>query len=517
MPGIKISNSLKKRLPADQRDNLEEFLWAKSNSKCFLCAAPLNRASETIEADHEKPVSEGGLDTRENLNLAHLECNRFKRNSPSVDARRWLRFKHHLSTIPERPRYVDCLPFFKIEPSPVVIEVKETTVDFEFPDGTLATAPIFEESTDSNVFRFVFVEVPQDALYNDASVQPRAIKPGHVLDILTDIQKNPIYEVPGCRLKKGQKPQEKEILMFDGQHKTLAAWLAGRKRIVVKLFLNLSRDQAVQLVNSVQAKIKKLPLSPFELITKLADEWKSSIEKYLSEVGEDKASEDHFIKWLDPTDRSRAKSAMEAARYAIILEDDELAIMKYIQRAGQVMPESPFLIKENMLKSKVLKQLIYSQQLDVSWVEGARLREHESINIVRVLNMLVKHIIPMHSEGDFSPQERIRAERLSTQAALSYTAELLKAVVSHEFILGNNESAFMKADPDNSEKWDKIEKAIERLISHPVWTATSDAGPRMRAVEDALSKNQNIRNAFESVRLDTGYLITGSLPGELFQ
>src|SRR5262245_52924289 len=93
MPGIRISRNLKDKVPAAQREKLDEFLWTKSGGKCFLCESPLNRASDLIEADHDEPDSEGGLADRGNLNLAHSGCNRFKRNNPSVNVRPYLKFE----------------------------------------------------------------------------------------------------------------------------------------------------------------------------------------------------------------------------------------------------------------------------------------------------------------------------------------------------------------------------------------------------------------------------------------
>ena len=48
---IAISKGLIKKLPADERTGIEEFLWAKSGGHCFLCEEKLNRAADRIEAE----------------------------------------------------------------------------------------------------------------------------------------------------------------------------------------------------------------------------------------------------------------------------------------------------------------------------------------------------------------------------------------------------------------------------------------------------------------------------------
>ena len=75
--------------------------------------------------------------------------------------------------------------------------------------------------------------------------------------------------------------------MFDGQHKTVANWLMGRDTVVAKIYLNLEEVQAIELVNSIQAKIKKLPLSAFELAAKMSDEWQTHWQRY--ELGGNRA------------------------------------------------------------------------------------------------------------------------------------------------------------------------------------------------------------------------------------
>lgn len=72
---IRISATLRASLPADERSDLEQYLWDQSGGRCHLCEEAFNRASDTIDADHEVPVAEGGAASRANLRLAHRECN----------------------------------------------------------------------------------------------------------------------------------------------------------------------------------------------------------------------------------------------------------------------------------------------------------------------------------------------------------------------------------------------------------------------------------------------------------
>jgi hypothetical protein len=258
---IRISKSLVSKLPEDQREGLEDYLWAKAGKKCFLCEEPLNRAAEPIEADHDIPEAEGGPNDRDNLNLAHVGCNRAKRAAKSVDVRPYLKLTAAIRKKGGFVNYGQLLTHFGIKPGPSVVERTDEAVELEFPDGSTAKAQVFTDRNNEGDFDYAFVEVPREALFNDDECQPRTIKLPQIWAIYTDVQTNPLHEPPGCRLIPVKGEKQFRLAMFDGQHKTIANWMCGRDTIVAKLYLQITQDQAIRLVNSVQAKIKKLPLS----------------------------------------------------------------------------------------------------------------------------------------------------------------------------------------------------------------------------------------------------------------
>jgi hypothetical protein len=61
-------------------------------------------------------------------------------------------------------------------------------------------------------------------------------------------------------------------------------------------------------------------------------------------------------------------------------------------------------------------------------------------------------------------------------------------------------------EPD-TELWTIIENDIARFLSHPVWTAPFEKNSKMKAIQDALSKNQDIGKSFGAVGLKLGYIV----------
>jgi hypothetical protein len=127
-----VSSSMRARLPEPQRADVEDYLWSKSGGVCFLCGGTLNRASDTIEADHDLPDAEGGPTDRDNLNLVHASCNQSKRNSPSMDVRPYLRLATFMRRHGGMLKYGDVLPHFEITPGLVVVTIERNTARLSY-------------------------------------------------------------------------------------------------------------------------------------------------------------------------------------------------------------------------------------------------------------------------------------------------------------------------------------------------------------------------------------------------
>lgn len=512
--GINISATLINKLPKHERDDVAEVLWTKSAGKCFLCEAPLKRASESIEADHDIPESESGPTTLSNLNLAHAECNRAKRASPTVDVRPYLRLAVFIKAQGGFVRYAECLKHFSLSPAGTHLERKGDQVAFAFSDGSERSVPLFKESLPAGKknepgkkFTFVFVDVPRSAIFNDDKCQPRTIKLGHVWLIYTDLQRNPLHEPPGCRLEP-TKGGLQRLLMFDGQHKTVASWMRGNERIVVKVYLDLDQASAIELVNSIQSKIKKLPLSPFELVAKMADEWANKVALYEEEVGSSEASEAGFIGWLGGMERRRGKQAFEAALMRDVMDAEDLRFRRYVIPAGSRKPTAS--ITENVFKTKVLQSLIYLKPLTEKAANtGGAMRARELANIVSSLNAFTDLAFEPQHDAEMSAEESERMRRLSYQSSLAQVSALIKSLYRHHLV--RDDDQVMMAEP-TSGQWDQIGKGIERIVEHPIWKVDLSHSAKTRDVEQALAKNQDARRAFNVVGLNLGYVVTGELP-----
>ena len=507
VPGIKVSPKLRNKLPPEQRENLEEVLWDHSGGQCFLCGGPLNRASDEIQVDHDEPDAEEGATTIENLNLAHKACNSAKRNSPTINIKPYLQLAAFIKKHDGLVRYAECTEHFKISPRPVVVApVKgKSEVSIELPDGTIARCPVFQSKNAEGTFDYCYVSVPRNALFNDDDCQPRNIKLPQAWAIYVDLQRNPLHEPPGCRLVTDGGVTR--MVMFDGQHKTVASWMADYKSIVVKLYLNITLAQTIGLVNSVQAKIKKLPLSPFEMAAKMSDEWQIQLSAYESAVGAESMSEQGFIGWLKATDRARGKQAFQEASLQQLLSRDELHFLKYVKHAGTTGSDDA-LIPEATFKNKVLKPLIHTAPLSAMGGDGQALRAREAENVVEILNYFTGRVF--EPAGDGVPLSDAQLEvrrRFSYQTALRFVAEMIPKIVG-SICLKEPDVALLEAKISD-DQWKSILAAIDRLVAHPIWHKGFNIGPKAQAVENSLLKNQGTKEALAAAGLTYGYIMGG--------
>lgn len=500
---ISVSGILKKEIGAANQiapDTVEEELWSHSSHSCYLCEGELNRASDAIEVDHKVPQAEGGGHEFGNLRLAHLSCNRFKKNNNSDLVAPYLRLKRFYEENKSILTFEKAQVYFKQSGEAVFIDVGADSATFEMPSGKKAKVPVFKEKLDGKSVSYCFVDLSLSCLRNDKDVQPRDVKINHLWAIAQDLRINPLHEQPACRW------DGKNLLIFDGQHKALAKALNGQFNATYKVYLDLNRADATVLVNSVQAKIKKLPLSPFELAAKLTDELRDALVVYEADVGPDAVSEEGFVKSLDPKDRGRAKSAIEAHRIDAIMKSTDLEMIEIVETKGQVI-KGALSVKETLFQNKVLKSLLYARPLPSSYVgEGVRkAREREVVNIVKILNIFYElGFTPAKTSG--VDEDRERARRLNTQASWSYVCDILRQIAMHRVVTSSNDVVFLEKDI-SEEQWKLISEDIGRLVDHPIWRADLKQSLKTKAVGDAMSKNQGAELAFKNVGLTNGYCV----------
>ena len=507
MTGIKISKKTKDALPAGEVDGLEEFLWDKSGGGCFLCERPMNQSTDDIEADHDSPGAEGGATKRANLNLVHQGCNRAKKNFPTGDVRPYLRLKAFAHEHGGVVKYADLYEHFGFEPKETVLlwNTGDAEAEWHLPGSSVTRTPVYVETDGrGDTFGYTFVEVPREAIYNDDECQPRTIKIGQAWAIYADTQSNPLHEPPSCRIIRG-KGNKVKLVMFDGQHKSVALWMHGRAKSVIKIYLDMDKDQTIALVGSIQSRIRKLPLSSFEHAMKMGEEWSARTVAYEDSVGADKASEAGLIQWLPAQDRKRAKDAAQAQLLKDIVEVEDLKLLQFVHREGHdKLPAN--IITETAFKKKLVFNLRHMAPLSEEGEEWQKARAREIENVKFALDSLAD-VAFLNADGgtELTGIAADRRERMKYQSSLSYIALLIRKLYRQVLNIDDESRALLEKEPTDKQK-QEILAGIKRIADHPIWTCDLDETPRTIAVKDALSKNQDAAASFRAVELRGDYV-----------
>lgn len=504
-----IPVALKKEYPGKTEDEIRAILWKLRSGSCFLCGQKIPFSDlKKADIDHIIPKSDGGSDDEDNLAIVHEECNAFKRSNSSINVKPFLKFRAFMRSLESPGDYSQCMRYFEVEPIQVSIDVVDKEVKILIPDRGTICGTLFEEKTpDGPYVSYTYVDLPREVIFND-DVQPRVIKESHLWKIYQDLLINPLHEAPGCRVI-GTLPGPVSIAMFDGQHKTLANWLVGRNSIVSKLYLNLDKEATITLVNSIQARIMKLPLTPFEYIAKMSHEWQEKYNRYVSVVSDERASEVGFINWLPSRERAKGKQILYSAIVDSVVGNEDFKWRKRIASSGGRARVSgskarDLVISERTFRSKVLDNLLDKNPSRVEGKEGKERRRVEAENVTRVLNLVYDCLFQPEDGVELNEREQERAKRALYQAGAEFWAKEIRAIVGIVLTKDGLEALSQKWSGD---QWSSIEGMIRRMFEHNLWFAPFDADDDMRALYDALLKNEDVRPIARKLGMESEFYL----------
>jgi hypothetical protein len=515
MAGIEISKNLKTKIvDSNVRDKIEQLLKNKSGDICFLCGQPFNYATDVIHADHDIPEANGGQTDFDNLNLSHKECNKFKKDHPTLNVKNFLPFKIFIDKNPTAKFSEACKNYFKFDPSPININsIVGNTCTIHFPDGTVGdNLEILTESRPGGrTYKYIYTQVPVKSIFND-DVQPRAIKYGHVYKIFNDLHLNPLHEPCSVRLLAEFKEGPNEFRMFDGQHKAISKMLlnnGAEARIDVKIYLDLSKDEAVILVNSIQSKIIKLGLTKSEFAAKMRDEFKEEFEKYeenCKSIGSE-PSEEGFVKSAtSDTNKSRRKEALLQARIDqfMSLSKDELHILKIVENKTD-LTDSKLMIMETTFINKLLKSLMYFKPM-TSPIKEDEARNSERENVKYILNQFFLEGLDLDFSNS-SESDLYKMKNLKAQSSLTLFSFFAKKIASRE-MFASNEEIFMTQGLFSDPVKNRLKDAAKRYVSHPIWVQNPKLNTNLKVVEffNTLQKNGTLTEIAGKIDLSLEYL-----------
>ncbi len=318
----------------------------------------------------------------------------------------------------------------------------------------------------STGFQYFYFTIPVQYLANDEELQPRPLEQARLWELYRHLLTNSQLTPSVCRLANNK------ILLFDGQHKTAAQVWAGRKEIECKIYLEPDVKKLKETNLIAHDKLKQMPFFTSILINKWAsifdEEWKEYITQkgFKSELG--------FVSFLVNNGRkkSQAINIIESNIYDSIIEDKNNLILKYTAEYNN-NSKSPITITK--LKQSFLKKYTASPPLDIDIETSDKLREIERRNIIKFLNLIVRHSL----EGKWDPEKNDKIHKISeriylTGAFKAWSGILKDAIATILELFDENERKEIFLREISKEKWDEIEEVINFLFERRIWKDDSE-------------------------------------------
>lgn len=275
--------------------------------------------------------------------------------------------------------------------------------------------------------------------------------------------------------------------------------MRGHQVVTIKLYLDMAASRANELVISIQSRIRKLSLTPFESAMKMSEEWQARIAVYVDDMKKtgEVASESGYIRWLPPSpQRNHGKTALKNALIQQVLDLDDFKLAKFVESPGLSTVKTG--LKESMLKSRYLEKLLVTTALDEPIQRTDADRQQAVENIVWMSNLFFDALLD-NSGGDV-PDEifKRKRDRFFNQNTLEQVADLLRLI----FVRTANieEDANLSVELSEAGRA-AIEEKVIGLASHPWWTAEWERDNFMRALLQANQKNQDRKKAFHGIAL----------------
>jgi hypothetical protein len=382
----KLPKGIRDELPAGEVPNAAALLWEKGQGRCGLCNEPLPADGKLVDADHKIARAEGvgGKTELGNLYLAHRSCNRSRKNLSYDIASRVIRFSKWWESQP-RPSFANVVERY-VPDGNKRVEIVEEDGSIQVTFGTdVRRATLYTDPATNT--KYFFLNAPVEYIRNDDESQPRFIEHDHVRTLAVEFSVRPVHEPSNCRVV-GVGKGLAELLQFDGQHKTTAQLVLGRKEVPMKFYYEPSEPMIQELVVQIQQGIKKRPLSTTDTLRKLDDVIQDKIRQYADTHSGQVPTEVQLVESQPKQDQTALKKHLLSNFALAVLKDDSFELERYASK--KLDKSKPF--TDTMLVNKLIAPLI-AQELLHEPLDDSYSRDTERAAIISLLNRIAANML----------------------------------------------------------------------------------------------------------------------------
>ena len=511
-----------------EKRNLIQRLWQLQGENCFLCEKKINLEADKVEVDHIIPLADNGPDEESNWALMHAECNNKKRAKNLQLARAKMRFDKIREKYGGAVTTAQILEEFKGSTEEVFAKIEDNEIKLRFSNEDYKFPIFVDPSNDS--YRSFFALLPIEILYHDSELNPRKILD---IDKLIDefFRKNPQLHVALCRMHFEESGGKSKVLLFDGQHKTAAQIVLGRRKIFCRVFINPDKDHLKEVNRRAHKELRQIEFFRSVLDTLGQDIFSVKFREYLENPETKPKSEKGFIEWIEAEKRYEMEKNLNHSLKVRIrdFKDPANKFFDFVEKERARSRELP--ISYDSVEKTIFRWFVDATPCEVHIYECESQgkpypRDIEAKNVVRLMNLLAEKTLigkfdksigaykieEQIRKGKNIPDEHLRAFRLYRPAAFVVWCELLKEAIATYLIMNRKITNDMKSErkkgkgtrifwvvlDDND--WNAISKMIEKMIRHKIW----------------IDRGETISNAFGQTRPEffKRFLESGEIEGK---
>lgn len=488
-------------------DQLREIV-AKAHGSCYLCGDPIDFQKDQIEGDHIDP-NDPNRNRPENICLTHRKCNARKRDLPLSLAKKLFRLIRFSEEHQDLPSFDDALDdFVGTNRRPITYAIRQAPrndyININFGNSNSIEVPLYLDSASGT--KYCFCEVPVKNLFNDEDAQPRKITHGHVWKMLLDFTKHPIHEPSSLRLVTDPDTSTARLKLCDGQHKALAQILLDREFIPTKIYVDPDIHLIRTLIDTIQNRIKKLPLYPSIVMEKLSVIYKTEWERYRQDT-QPPYTESRFVSSFRSDQQANVKKNLLKAIYQSILsgktESEMHKILKFVESEKRRVGVDK-IMSMNLFERTLFKNFVFQKPCNFPVGSETDLRLKEVVNVRKFLDTFVK--IFFEDELGIKKDIDNKMKRMFKSGSIrSWVATLRSAINNRLSVLDVRDMNKTFLRNVSEENWVGIQSILQRLEQHPIWNDDSpDVESKLN--ENKLETSDRLFREY-STPLDVEYLL----------
>ena len=483
-------------LSPDQYKALSKELWEIQNHKCYICGEDIDLDVQTTNIDHIHPLVTGGKDERSNFAITHEHCNKSKQDADLAVAKRIVCLDKIIKQAErnhESPSLKHVLLAYGGSKFNFKYKVENDTLVYSFDeigDLSIKKSEIFTDELSHE--QTAFISVPLEYLFHDDILNPRGLNRSVSLLIKEFYKPNPQLQIPIARIADGK------IMLFDGQHKTVAQIMLGVNSIVVRVFINPDTDRLMETNLNAGKKLRQIAFDK-AIVRQLHDTlYAERIKKYQADHGLDEDnfdfSEQQLIDYFKG-ERGNIKVYIINSQKNAITHDPHNKLLSYInfEGRGYTLPLSYSTFEKTFLSTFVNAKTVLSTPINYRAEEGLNPRTLEKEQLVRLCNIIAEtFLIGKYNEDvgtnkiesniangkDSSiTDDHLIACRFFKEEVMYNWVKYIELLIKNHFAftgeMFNDQNLFQQAF--NEKLWDNIRTFLENMHELPIWKDRSAA------------------------------------------